>query len=221
MYLEEDYIMISGIQHFAYCKRQWALIHVEHQWEQNLYTVKGDIVHEKVDDPFLMESRGNLIISRSVPVQSELLGCYGIADLIEYHQSEEGIEIPGKEGFYRLYPIEYKAGKPKDDNIDKVQLCLQAMCIEEMHNIKVPEGAIYYAKVRRREKVVFTQELRQQGQYLIAEMHQLIRDSTTPRPSYSKICDHCSLYNICLPKSKSKFESVDHYINSQMAEEIR
>lgn len=219
MYQEEDYIMISGIQHFAYCKRQWALIHVEHQWEQNLYTVKGDIVHEKVDDPFLMESRGNLIIARSVPVHSELLGCYGIADLVEYHRSDEGIKIAGKEGCYRLYPIEYKAGKPKDDNIDKVQLCLQAMCFEEMHETSVPEGAIYYAKTRKREGVVFTQKLREQAQKLLKEMHNLISNSITPLPSYAKICDHCSLYNICLPKSKLKFESVNHYVRFQIAEE--
>ena len=212
--------MISGIQHYAYCKRQWALIHVENQWEQNLYTVKGDIVHEKVDDPFLMESRGNLIISRSVPVQSEQLGCYGIADLVEYHRSDEGVMISGKEGFYSLYPVEYKAGKPKEDNVDKVQLCLQALCIEEMHGRFVPEGAIYYAKVRRREKVVFTQELRQQARNLITEMHKLITNSCTPPPIYSKICDHCSLYNICLPKSKSKFDSVSHYISYQIVGDL-
>lgn len=221
MYPEEDYIMISGIQHFAYCKRQWALIHVEHQWVQNLYTVKGDIVHEKVDDPFLMESRGNLIISRSVPVQSEQLGCYGVTDLVEYQLNEEGVKISGKEGHYRLYPIEYKAGKPKDDNIDKVQLCLQALCLEEMHNTQVTAGAIYYAKTRRRETVAFDQNLRRQARDLITEMHQLMSSSITPMPSYSKICDHCSLYNICLPKSTSKFASVSKYISFQIAEELK
>lgn len=220
MYQDEDFIMISGIQHFAYCKRQWALIHVEHQWEQNLYTVKGDIVHEKVDDPFLMESRRNLIISRSVPVQSETLGCYGVADLVEYHKSEVGIALSGKDGFYSLYPIEYKAGKPKKDNIDKVQLCLQALCLEEMHNIDIPEGAIYYAKIKRREIVPLTKELRNQAKELVEEMRDLLNEELTPLPIYTKNCDHCSLYNICLPKSRSKFESVGEYMSFQLMEEV-
>lgn len=212
MYSEDELLMISGIQHFSYCKRQWALIHVENQWERNVYTVRGDIVHEKVDDPFILETRGDLIVSRSVPIISWELGFYGIADLIEFNKSETGVVIQGKEGYFNILPVEYKVGKPKESLYDEIQLCLQALCLEEMYGTKIEEGAMYYAKIRRRMKVHFDSRLRKYTTDIAAEMHKLISENVTPKENYGSKCDHCSLYNICLPKIMSKRKSVSAYI---------
>lgn len=212
MYSEDELLMISGIQHFSYCKRQWALIHVENQWERNVYTVRGDIVHEKVDDPFILETRGDLIVSRSVPIISWELGFYGIADLIEFNKSETGVVIQGKEGYFNILPVEYKVGKPKERLYDEIQLCLQALCLEEMYGTKIEEGGMYYAKIRRRMKVHFDSRLRKYTRDIVAEMHKLISENVTPKENYGLKCDHCSLYNICLPKVISKRKSVSSYI---------
>lgn len=213
IYLEDDFLMISGIQHYAYCKRQWGLIHIENQWESNVYTVRGDITHEKVDDPFIMETRGDLIVSRSVPIYSSQFGCYGIADLLEYTKALSGVKLEGREGYYKIYPIEYKVGKPKENEYDLVQLCLQALCLEEMYNVRIEEGAMYYAKIKRRVRVHFDEGLRNLTIWTINEMHEIIDDNRTPEGSYEAKCDHCSLYNVCLPKTVSKMKKVETYIN--------
>lgn len=216
MYADDDLLMISGIQHYAYCQRQWGLIHLENQWESNIYTALGDIAHEKVDDPFIVETRGELIVSRSVPLRSYIHGCYGIADLLEYRKDDQGIPLEGREGLYKILPVEYKVGKPKEDSYDLVQLCLQGLCLEEMFGIQIDEGAMYYAKTRRRVIVKFDKSLRDKAMYTISDMHQIIRAGITPTNKYSSKCDHCSLYNVCLPKVLSKKRSVASYIHENI-----
>lgn len=216
MVQEDDFLMISGIQHFFYCKRQWALIHIENQWESNIYTVKGDIAHERVDDPFFTETRNDKIISRSVPLISFQNGFYGISDVVEYTKSDTGIKLAGRDGLFKIEPVEYKVGKPKSDNCDVIQLCLQALCLEEMFKTKVDKGFLYYVKTRRRVEIEFDEPLRKLTYDTCQEMHEIINQNFTPKAKYEKKCDHCSLYRLCLPKVISKTKKVSQYIKEEI-----
>lgn len=159
-YSQDDYLMISGIQHFKFCRRQWALIHVEQQWAENEHTVIGELMHKKAHDPYLTEKRKDILVVRDLPVSSRSMGVSGECDIVEFHKCEDGVKLYGHRGTYSLYPIEYKKGKPKESNEDELQLIAQAMCLEEMFSTKIAEGAIFYGETRRRQPIVFTDELR-------------------------------------------------------------
>lgn len=159
-YSQDDYLMISGIQHFKFCRRQWALIHVEQQWAENEHTVIGELMHKKAHDPYLTEKRKDILVVRALPVSSRSMGVSGECDIVEFHKCEDGVKLYGHRGTYSLYPIEYKNGKPKASNEDELQLMAQAMCLEEMFSTKITEGAIFYGETRRRKPIVFTDELR-------------------------------------------------------------
>lgn len=141
---EDDYLMLSGIQHFQFCKRQWALIHVEQQWEENVRTVEGQYLHRKADQPFVREKRGDKLIVRAMPVKSNRMKVTGICDVVEFIEDENGIEIHGTEGRFKPYPVEYKRGKPKKDDADLMQLTAQALCLEEMLLCEIDTGYMYY-----------------------------------------------------------------------------
>ena len=149
-YAEEDYLMISGIQHFRFCRRQWALIHVEQQWEENVHTIIGEVMHKKAHDPYLREKRKDTIVVRALPVASKTMGVSGECDIVEFHRRDDGIRLFGHRGLYSVYPIEYKKGKPKNADEDQLQLTAQAMCLEEMFTTTISEGAIYYGEIKRR-----------------------------------------------------------------------
>lgn len=214
LYTEEDCLFLSGVQHIAFCPRQFALIHVEQQWQENVYTFEGKVLHERVDDPFFYESRGVTLITRSVPIRSLGLGLYGIADMVEYHQSGKGISIDGQSGYWFPYPVEYKRGKPKLDDRDQVQLCAQAMCLEEMLEVTIDQGALFYGQTRRREVVDFNPTLRGRVQELAREMHRLYYCGITPQPVKTKACDSCSLKELCLPTAQ---KSVGVYMARSVA----
>lgn len=221
-YSEDDLLMLSGIQHFAFCERQWALIHLEQQWQENVRTVEGRIMHERVHTPLLVESRGSMLISRSLPVVSWKLGLYGVLDLVEFSQvgvSSGGIHIPGRKGFWKPRPVEYKRGKPKPDSRDEVQLCAQAICLEEMLQVEIAEGDLYYGENRRRTCVYFDAELRQQVIDLCQRMHMMYENGTTPPASKGKQCRACSLYDICLPSLTRRTKSVKEYIRREILTE--
>lgn len=218
-YREEDYLMLSGIQHFAFCRRQWALIHIEQQWQENEYTVEGELLHKRAHDPWLTEKRKDVIISRSLPVFSRTMGISGICDIVEFHRSEEGVPLHGHRGLFQIYPVEYKKGTPKDTEMDILQLTAQAMCLEEMLSADISEGAIYYAGIRRRDKIVITEELRTQTAALFSEMHQLLEKKYTPRVKWSKSCNACSLKDLCMPRI-GKAPNVRDYIHAKIEEEI-
>lgn len=218
-YREEDYLMLSGIQHFAFCRRQWALIHIEQQWQENEYTVEGELLHKRAHDPWLTEKRKDVIISRSLPVFSRTMGISGICDIVEFHRSEEGVPLHGHRGLFQIYPVEYKKGTPKDTEMDILQLTAQAMCLEEMLSADIREGAIYYAGIRRRDKIVITEELRTQTAALFSEMHQLFEKKYTPRVKWSKSCNACSLKDLCMPRI-GKAPNVRDYIHAKIEEEI-
>lgn len=214
-YAEDDYLMISGIQHFKFCRRQWALIHVEQQWEDNVHTVVGELMHKKVHDPYLTEKRKGVIIARAMPVSSRELGISGECDVVEFHKCEDGIKLYGHRGLYSVYPIEYKKGKPKLTEEDKLQLAAQVLCLEEMFSTQIPEGAIFYGETRRREPVEITKELREEVWDVFREMHGYYSRRYTPRVKYSKSCNACSLKEICLPKL-GKTGSVKSYIQRML-----
>lgn len=215
VYKEEEYLQLSGLQHFAFCRRQWALIHIEQQWAESLRTVDGHILHEKAHDASQRERRGNLLITRDMRVHSPTLGISGSCDVVEFHRGLVGVPLPGQDGLWQPYPVEYKRGKPKVDDTDRLQLCAQAMCLEEMLCCEVPEGALFYGETRHRETVAFSGALRGQVQTLLAEMHDLYRRSHTPKVKPGKGCNACSLRDLCLPKLVRK-QSVGSYLRRSM-----
>ncbi len=217
-YKEDEYLMISGIQHFKFCRRQWALIHIEQQWEENVHTVVGELMHKKAHDPYLTEKRKGVLITRALPVSSRMLGISGECDVVEFHEKDEGVKLHGHRGLYEIYPIEYKKGKPKESEEDILQLTAQAMCLEEMFSSDIQEGALFYGETRRREPVKITEELRIQVKDIVKEMHQYYERRYTPQVKYSKRCNSCSLKNICMPKL-GKTSSVKSYV-AQALEDI-
>lgn len=215
IYQEEDFLQLSGLQHFSFCRRQWALIHIENQWAENYRTVDGALMHERAHDRSLEESRGDLLIQRGVSVYSAELGVSGQCDILEYRRGTEGIPLPNRDGLWQPYPVEYKRGKPKDGDADALQLCGQAMCLEHMLCCDIPEGALYYGEIRRRERVAFTLALRSQVQELLLQMHELYRRGYTPKVKPTKSCSACSLKDLCLPRLL-KSRSVSAYLKSAM-----
>ena len=193
-------MQLSGLQHFLFCRRQWALIHVEAQWQENFWTTDGTILHERTHNEALHEKRGDLVTVRSVRVFSRRLGVSGQCDVLELRRDEAGVPLPGREGKWLAYPVEYKRGEPKEDNCDAAQLCGQAMCLEEMLCCEIPEGALFYGETRRRERVRFRPELREEVRSALAQMHELYRRGRTPQVRRSKRCNACSLRELCLPE---------------------
>ena len=200
IYPEEDFLQLSGIQHFAFCRRQWALIHIEHQWAENYRTIDGSILHQNAHDTQFQESRGDRLITRGVSIYSAELGVSGQCDVLEYHRGSIGIPLPGKDGLWQPFPVEYKRGRPREDTGDALQLCGQAMCLEAMLCCDIPEGALYYGETRRRERIAFTPELRSQVRELLAQMHDLYRRGYTPKVKPTKSCNACSMKELCLPR---------------------
>lgn len=216
-YREEDYLMLSGIQHFAFCRRQWALIHIEQQWAENERTVAGELLHKNAHDPYLREKRKDTIVSRGMPVFSRRMGVSGECDIVEFRKNEDGIQLYGHRGLYQVYPVEYKKGKPKDTEIDILQLTAQIMCLEEMLVTEISQGAVYYGETRHRQEVAVTEELRGRVRSSFAEMHQLYDRQYTPKVKWSKACNACSLKDICLPKL-GKTRAVKDYIHDAIGE---
>ncbi|WP_031514023.1 CRISPR-associated protein Cas4 [Desulfofalx alkaliphila] len=220
-YKDEDLLALSGIQHFAYCPRQWALIHIEKQWIENLHTVEGKQLHERVDNPDFFESRGGVLTARSVPISSYELGFFGVADLVEFYADEKkGITLNGRQGKWRPIPVEYKKGKPKKDIIDQVQLCAQAICLEEMLSTTIEYGYLFYGKTKHRTKIVFGKQLRDEVVRLAEQMHSVFNKQITPKPlTNNKGCKSCSLVNVCLPKLGTKQAGVNSYIKRYLGRE--
>lgn len=216
MYEENEFLQLSGIQHFAFCRRQWALAYIEMQWQENVRTVEGRLLHEKAHDTTSREKRGDLLISRGMPIHSKTLGISGECDVVEFHREEDGITLQGYEGTYKVVPVEYKKGKPKQGNADILQLTAQAMCLEEMLCCDIPFGYLYYGEIRRREKIEFSKEIRKEVCEMFREMHGYFSRQYTPKVRWSKSCNACSLKDICLPvlgKTKSVKNYLDEHLN--------
>lgn len=196
---EEDLLQLSGLQHFAFCRRQWALIHLEQQWAENLRTTEGQLDHARCHDDTQTERRKDLLITRGMRVVSHRLRMSGNCDVVEFRASEAGISLQSAPGFWQPYPVEYKHGHAKETDADRLQLCAQAMALEEMLVCRIPEGALYYCETRRREVVPFTEELRAATQRMADEMNQYFARGYTPKVKPGKRCNACSLKELCLP----------------------
>lgn len=197
-YTEDDLLPISALQHLLYCERQCALIHIERVWEENLFTAEGRILHEKVDSGEDCVRAGRRI-ARSLPLRSLKLGLSGLADVVEFGPVQGDV-----------YPVEYKRGRSKAANWDRIQLCAQAMALEEMLGVSITEGALFYGKTRRREVVTLDATLRAETEGASERLHQRIASGQTPAAHYDAKCDACSLIEKCMPgipknKSVSKY----------------
>lgn len=211
MHNEDDYLLLSGIQHFTFCRRQWALIHIEQEWQENLRTVEGSRLHKKVHGEPLFEKRGDLLTVRGLPVSSSELGFSGACDVVEFHRDENGIRLSGKKERYQPVPVEYKRGEPKTDHSDMLQLCAQAMCLEEMLACAILSGYLYYGETRHRIEVQLSTELRNEVRSAAAEMHAMYKRRYTPKVKTGGFCRACSLRDLCLPKL-CNVKSVAEYI---------
>lgn len=203
MYTEADYIMLSALQHYQFCPRQCALIHIEQQWTENRYTAEGKVLHERADSG-RSQQQGGVRIVRSLPISSQKYGLSGQADVVEFHADGN------------VYPVEYKRGRPKQDRCDEVQLCAQAFCLEEMLAVSIASGALFYGQRRRRKEVLFDSGLRELTLDIILATRQMIAVGRTPAAVYGKKCDSCSLLQSCLPKICSAERSVRRYLSSML-----
>jgi CRISPR-associated exonuclease Cas4 len=203
MYAEEDLLPLSGLQHLSFCERRWALIHLERQWEENRFTAEGELLHDKAHSAE-MESRPEVLVRRTLAVCSARLGLSGQCDVVEFlpcAEGEPGFAIPRRRGLWRPYPIEYKRSRDKHGGTAyRIQLCAQALCLEEMLATPVPRGAIFDGQARRRVEIGFDDALRQQVEALAARMHAIQESRVTPLAEYAKKCESCSMKPVCLPR---------------------
>ena len=210
MYDEDDLIPISALQHMLFCERQCALIHIECAWSENRLTAEGRIMHEKVHEENT-ETRGAIRTERGVALRSLRLGLIGRADVVEFHLQRNGVWIP--------FPVEHKRGRPKVEDWDRVQLCAQALCLEEMLGVQVPMGAIFYGMPRRREEVAFDERLLGKTRITADRVRQLLAKGMTPDPEYKKRCNNCSMEALCLPKVIERKKSVLKYLRKETSVE--
>ena len=213
---ECDLLPLSALQHFVYCERQAALIHVEQVWLENVWTVEGSHLHEKVISGEA-ESRRDVRVARDVPIRSRALGVTGRADVVEFHRLPDGDSagamIKGWPGCWRPHPVEYKRGRPKRHRADDVQLCAQAICFEEMLGVPVPDGSLFYGMTRHREAVVLHPDLRSMTEAAARRFREMFESRRTPPAVYERCkCEGCSLLEICRPRVPDR--RVDRYLAS-------
>ncbi len=214
-YSEDDLIPVSALSDFVFCARRAALHFIEGIWEDNLFTAEGTILHERVDDGSSTETRGNIRITRSIPLRSLALGLTGKADVVEFHRKETGgIKLKGVSGLWLPFPVEYKRGHFRNERSFEVQLCAQAICLEEMMNVEIPKGAVFYGQTRRRYDVKFDSALRKETEEAAMRLHELIESQKTPEPEYSKRCKTCSLFQQCMPEPCSKKNKASRYLSN-------
>ena len=197
----EEYLALSGIQHYAFCRRQWALIHIERQWAENALTTMGNAMHSRAHDDTLREHRGNHIIVRGLHVKSDALMLFGQCDVVEFWRCDRGHPLYGEEGGWSAVPVEYKLGQSKQHDADRLQLCAQAICLEEMFASEIPLGYLFYGKTKSREEVVFDGEMRKRVYEISSEMHKAYREGYTPPAKLTTGCKSCSIKQICVPES--------------------
>jgi len=206
MFAEEDLLPLSGLQHLQFCARQYALIHVEQLWEGNRLTAEGRLMHERADSE-QDEWRDGVRICRGMRIRSLRLGLAGRADIVEFHPVEGGVMQPR--------PVEYKRGRPKNGPEDRIQLCAQALCLEEMLGLSIPEGDLYYGTQRRRQGIALDGPLRAATESLVTRMHSIFQGSVTPKAAYEPKCDNCSLLTVCMPRSVCS-RSARRYLDSAL-----
>jgi len=222
--IEESPVMLSALQHYLFCPRQCALIHVEGVWAENFLTASGRQLHERVDRRG-GETRKDVHLATALRLTSNRLGLTGIADMVEFHRQENpqdengqtvAARLPGRTGFWRPFLVEYKRGTPKSHRADEVQLCAQALCLEEMLDVSIEAGALFYGETRRRTDVAFDSELRSLTENVVEKVHALMRTGLTPPPMLTKGCKVCSLFDQCHPEDVGGIGSAQRWINKQL-----
>jgi len=208
VYDEHELLPLSALQHLMFCERQCALIHIEQAWAENRLTAEGRVLHEKAHEGG-SEKRGAVRTARGLRIRSLRLGLIGQADVVEFQRQVDGTMRP--------LPVEYKRGKPKANRCDEIQLCAQALCLEEMLGVEIPSGALFYGQPRRRTDVAFNDGLRALTDETAQRLHDLIRRGITPVAVYEKKCDACSLYEVCKPKTTGHGWSVQAYLAKMTA----
>lgn len=220
MYNEDDLLPLSALQHLLFCERQCALIHVEGLWAENALTVEGGHLHRRVHESG-DEARRDVRVARALALRSLRLGMSGIADAVEFRRvpagTPGGAALPGAAGRWQPFPVEYKRGKPKRDRSDEVQLCAQALCLEEILGAPVPQGALFYGRTRRRLDVPFDAALRQTTEQAITRLRALMISGVTPRAAREPKCDRCSLLHLCLPDAMTRGRSAARYLTRALA----
>lgn len=216
MYEEEELLPISALQHLAFCERQCALIYIEGIWEDNPLTIEGSHLHGRTHEPGARsELRGDVLISRDLALRSFRLGLSGRADVVEFHRVVEGgVRLPGVDGLWLPFPVEYKRGRPKKEHCDEIQLCAQAICLEEMLGVMVPEGALFYGATRRRFGVAFDDCLRAQTAETAERLHRMMARLETPVAVREPKCRRCSLLEVCMPARGPTTRSVEKYLRA-------
>lgn len=231
---EDSLLPLSALQHLVFCERQCALIHIERIWRDNSPTLEGSHQHKWVHEELpRREVRGDVVILRGLALRSTELGIIGRSDVVEMHRKgsagvetspgglPEAIQMEDMNGFWTPFPVEYKHGKPKPDHCDDVQLCAQALCIEEMMRVRVPEGALFYGKVRRRHDVLIGDELRKLTREIAERLHKLIEKGITPKAEKAPKCKSCSLLQVCMPKATGGSRSSKAYLLRRVDEALR
>lgn len=216
-YEEKEYLDIAGIQHFSFCRRQWAIIHIEQEWNENVLTIEGGIVHEKAHSE-ISEKRGNLLIVRGLEIKSEMLKAHGFCDVVEFRKNKEGVPLFGRDGVWLPMPVEYKRGKPKINDADRLQLCTQAICLEEMFGCTIEKANLFYHEINHREEVCIDVSLKAKVTTLFEEMHNYYKNRYTPKVKADKHCKSCSLIDVCVPTLFEK--SSKDYIYEHLHEDI-
>ena len=217
---QDDDLQLSGIQHFSFCRRQWALIHIEDQWQENGLTAEGRVQHDRVHDESISDFRGGVLTLRGMRIRSDRLRVSGVCDAVEFTPDPDGIALRGREGLWRPCPVEYKHGAGKLSDCDRLQLAAQALCLEEKLCCEIPAGALFYWKTRRRERVEIDAGLREKTERMLREMREYYDRHYTPRVKPGKACESCSLSDACLPRLLRKGEaaSVAEYVRRHAAE---
>jgi CRISPR-associated exonuclease Cas4 len=219
MFTEDDLLPLSGLQHLLFCERQWALIHIEQQWEENRLTQEGRVLHERVHESGT-EARPDVVVARGLRVRSLRLGLSGETDVVEFRRAQQGstgaMQMEGRAGWWTPFPVEYKRGRPKRDAWDEVQLCAQALCLEETFGVTIAAGALFYGTHRRRTHVDFDPPLRAQTQELARRMHAMYAAGTTPPAVYESKCERCSLIERCMPKMSTRRRDVARYLSTAL-----
>lgn len=216
MYDEGELLPISSLQHLAFCERQWALIHLEQEWRENVLTVEGRQLHEYVHEQG-SGSRDGIRSVRGLRLRSLKFGLYGVADLVEFHPDASGASVPGLRGTHTPYPVEYKRGRKRFDRADEIQLCAQAVCLEEMLSTNIGEGAIFYGQPRKRTQVFLSEEIRGELRSLCSRAHFLLEQRGSPGAVTGKHCGSCSLAECCMPEILSGDRSV-RYVRGLLRE---
>jgi CRISPR-associated exonuclease Cas4 len=216
-YIEDEYLQLSGIQHFTYCRRRFSLIYIEQLWVENYLTADGRFMHDRAHNDKIIEKRGDIITMRAIKIASHSLGLSGECDVVEFHASDEGVPLAKRKGLWLPYPVEYKRGSGISEDADSMQLCAQAICLEEMLGCEIESGALFYGENRRRTVIAFTDDLRKAVKIAADEMHEIYERGYTPKVKPGKKCGRCSLADLCLPELDKTLSPIE-YLSERLSE---